>query len=140
MLQVILKFNQNLISFLLQNWSKFDQKSIKKLHRIQSWFWNRYFFDFWSIFNKFWTNFGSKMARVLPGKSDLEAFPTPKSTPKAVWHDFWTNFGRFLSPKHQKCWFGFNKMHFDVRFECKKVGKLFFVFQHPYLFIYKMDL
>ena len=55
------KFNQNLVSFLLQNWSKFDQKSIKKCYPIQSWFCNRYFFGFCLIFNKFWIKFGSKI-------------------------------------------------------------------------------
>ena len=40
------------------------------------------------------------MAGVLPGKSDLEAFPTPKWSPKAVWTPlgavlgpFWKHFG-----------------------------------------------
>ena len=57
MLQVILKFDQNLVSFLLQNWSKFNQKSIKKCYPIQSWFCNRYFFGFCSIFDKFLDQF-----------------------------------------------------------------------------------
>ena len=55
MLQVSVKVDQNSISFLLQNWSKFDQKSIKKLYWIQSWFWKRFFF---SIFGRILTNFG----------------------------------------------------------------------------------
>ena len=61
MLQAIFKLDQNLLSFLLQNWSKFNQKSIKKCYPIQSWFCNGYFSGFCLIFAKFWTNFGCKI-------------------------------------------------------------------------------
>ena len=95
MLQVILKFDQNLSSFLLQNWSRFDQKSIKKLYRIQSWFRNRYFFDFWSIFDQFWTNFGSKLAEVLASDAVLGALPSANWIPKSVWTPLGTIQGAF---------------------------------------------
>ena len=88
MLHVILKFDQNLISFLLQNWSKFDEKSIKKWYRIQGWFWNRYFFNFWSFLDKFWTNFGSKMGGVLL----LKILPIALPPPGGVQRQF-KNFG-----------------------------------------------
>ena len=74
MLQVILKFDQNLMSFWLQNWSKIDQKSIKKWYRIQSRFRKRYFFDFlW-----FFTNFGPNLV--------------PKWSVQMIWNRFWKRF------------------------------------------------
>ena len=68
---------------------------IKKWHRIQSWFRNRYFFDFWSIFNKFWTNFGSKNGGVELGRAFPEAFPTPKSNLETIQADFFPILDRF---------------------------------------------
>ena len=105
MLQVIFKFAQNLVSFSLQNWSKFDQKSIKKLYRIQSWFRNRYFYDFWLILNQFWTNFGSKMVEVLLLKLRPVAFPRFMWASKRYPHAkpfpnrFGTDFAPILAPK-----------------------------------------
>ena len=85
MLHVILKFDQNLIRFLLQNWSKFNQKLIKNRYRIEGWFRNRYFFDFWSNFDQFWTNFGSKTGPIFGPKLVPDASQIPKWTPKRVW-------------------------------------------------------
>ena len=53
-LQTILKFDQNLIRFLLQNWSKFDQKSIKKLYRILPRCRSGYFLVFFCDFCQIW--------------------------------------------------------------------------------------
>ena len=50
---------------------------------------------FW-IFCRFWIYFGSKNGGVEPRKSVLEAFPTSKWTPKAVWTLLGTVLGTFL--------------------------------------------
>ena len=57
---------------------------MKKGHRIRSWLWNRYFFDFWTIFYKFWTNFGFKNGGVELSQAVPEAFPTPKSNSETI--------------------------------------------------------
>ena len=100
MLQVILNFDQNLISFLLQNWSKFDQKSIKKWHRIQSWFWNRYFFNFWTIFEKLWNQNGWHIREESGFGSVPDSQVDPKGRLDPTWGRsgtilvaFWNNFG-----------------------------------------------
>ena len=48
-----------------------------------------------SIFGRFLTNFGSTMAGVFEMKLCLEAFPTPKGFPKAVWTPFGSVQGPF---------------------------------------------
>ena len=50
------------------------------------------------IFGGFLVDFGFKMAGVLPGKSDLEAFSTPKWIPKAVWTPLEAVLGTFWKP------------------------------------------
>ena len=88
---------------------------MQKLYRIQSWFWNRYFLVFLSIFDQFWTNFGSQMGEVFEWNLGLEALPTPKWTLKAIrsligtsmpfQNRFGTDFEAILAPKMvEKSW------------------------------------
>ena len=51
--------------------------------------------EFSSILDKFWTNFGSKMAGVFGENLGMEAFPTHNRTPKAVWTPFRSVQGAF---------------------------------------------
>ena len=99
MLQVILKFDQNWKQFWHQNRLKFDQKSIKKWHRIQSWFWNQYFFDFWSIFDLFWTNFGAFLdPKSLQNRfqSGFGSVPDPQVASKGRLDPTWNRSGSIL--------------------------------------------
>ena len=80
-----------------QNFIKINQKMVSNSKLVSE----SLFFDFWSIFDKFWTN--SKMAGVFGENLGLEAFPTPKWTPKAVWTllgtvlgPFWKHFGNIF--------------------------------------------
>ena len=85
MLQVTVKFNQNLNPLWHQNQPKFHQKSFKKAHQIESWFRKHMFFDFCSLPAWFWINFGSKMVGVLLSKAASKALPSPNWTSKAIW-------------------------------------------------------
>ena len=105
MWQLNVQFGQNLNSFW-QNWFKFHQKSLKKRHRIQSWFRELMFFDFSLLPRRFWINFGSRMGEVLLLKAVSKAFPSPSWTPKAIW----SSIGTILEAIWKHFWMIFDQI------------------------------
>ena len=127
MLQVILKFDQNWKQSGHQNRLKFDQKSIKQWHRIQSWFWNQYFFDSWTMFDLFWINFGAFLnPKSLQNRfqSGFGSVPDPQVASKGRLDPTWNRSGSILGAFLTSFFKNFDK--FLINFSIKAIQKVQF--------------
>ena len=80
MLPKTFTFMLNLEPFPTWKSFKFEAKSNKKVQRMQSWFWNSSFFNFWLLLGRSWSDFGSQNEV----KIQLQALPWKANSPQ-VW-------------------------------------------------------